>query len=195
MGQGEVHQVAEGKNGNGDQVGEREEQQGEEEHGEGHKVDRVLCEESSSSGIFQCNSSLEKVFGTGATKLAMELEEKTEKEGGLISDSGSGSDNELKFSTPAKDQRKKRERNNIKFGDISGISGLTAQHDISSEGEPSGGTNNEVKKPRLAESMETEEYEEGKEEESDLKENDEFSLGDRGPIDEKGGGGSPERDH
>ena len=78
----------------------------------------------------------------------MELEVGTEKEGGLkssISDSVSDSDNELTFSTPAKDQRKKRERNNIKFGDISGISGLKAQHDISSEGEHSGGTNKEVK--------------------------------------------------
>ena len=120
------------------------------------------------------------------------------EEGGVkssISDSVSDSDNELAFSTPAKEKRKKRERNNIKFGDISGISGIKAQHDISSEGEPSGGINNEVKKPRLAESMETGEYSEGKEEESELKENDEFSLGDRGPISDKGGGGSPERDH
>ena len=141
---------------------------------------------------------MEKVFGTGATKLAIELEERTEKERGLkssFSDSGSGSDIELTVSTPAKDQRKKRERNNIKFGDISGIFGLIAQHDISSEGEPSGGTNKEVKKPRLEESMETEEYVEGKEEESEFKENEEFQLGVRGPISDKGGGGSPERDH
>ena len=137
---------------------------------------------------------MEKVFGPGATKLAMELEEVTEKEGG-ISDSVSDSESELTFSTPAKEQRKKRERDSLKFGDISGISGLKAQHDISSEGEPSGGTNKEVKKPRLEGSMETEEYVEGKEEESEFKENEEFQLGVRGPISDKGGGGSPERDH
>ena len=90
--------------------------------------------------------------------------------------------------------RKKSERNNIKFGDISGISGLKAQHDISSEGEPSGGTNKEVKKPRLAEAMETE-YAEGEEEVSEKNKNDEFQLGDHGPNSDKGGGGSPERDH
>ena len=209
VGQEDVHQAEEereqkqnnrllGRLGNDVQVGEKEEQQGHQEHGEGDQVDRALCDESSSSGIFQCNSSLEKVFGTGATKLAIELEERTEKERGLkssFSDSGSGSDIELTVSTPAKDQRKKRERNNIKFGDISGIFGLIAQHDISSEGEPSGGTNKEVKKPRLEESMETEEYVEGKEEESEFKENEEFQLGVRGPISDKGGGGSPERDH
>merc|ERR1711867_82397 len=86
----------------------------------------------------------------------MELYEGTGEEGGSkssISDSVSDSESELTFSTPAKEQRKKRERNNTKFGDISGISGLKAQHDISSEGEPSGGTNKEVKKPRLAESI------------------------------------------
>ena len=43
--------------------------------------------------------------------------------------------------------------------------------------------------------METEEYVEGKEEESEFKENEEFQLGVRGPISDKGGGGSPERDH
>ena len=47
----------------------------------------------------------------------------------------------------------------------------------------------------LEESMETEEYVEGKEEESEFKENEEFQLGVRGPISDKGGGGSPERDH
>ena len=127
-----------------------------------------MCNNSSSSGIFQGDSSFEKVFGPGATKLAMELEEETEKEGGAkssISDSVSDSENELTFSTPAKEQRKKRERNSIKFGDLSGISGLKAQHDISSEGEQSGETNKEVKKPRLAGSMKTEEYAE----ESELK--------------------------
>ena len=208
-GQGEVNQAGEGKekklqnnlllgrHGNGDQVGEREEQQ-QQEHGKEHQLDQVLCDESSSSGKSQCDSSLEKVFGSGATKLAKKLDEGIGEEGGpksSISDSVSDSDNELAFSTPAKEQRKKRERNNIKFGDISGISGLIAQHDISSDGEPQGGTDKEVKKPRLAESMDTEEFAEGKEEESELKENDEFSLGDRGPISDKGGGGSPERDH
>ena len=128
----------------------------------------------------------------------MELEEGTEKEGGCkssFSGSVSDSENELTFSTPAKEQRKKRERNSIKFGDLSGISGLKAQHDISSEGEQSGETNKEVKKPRLAGSMKTEEYTEGIDEESELKENEEFELGDRGPNSDKGGGGSPEQDH
>ena len=150
--------------------------------------------------IFQCDSSLEKVFGPGATELAMRLERGTGKEGSLksgISDSISDSDNELTdgteltFSTPAKEQRKKRER---KFGDMSGISGLKAQHDISSEGEPSGGTNKEVKKPRLAESMGTKE-DEKKNEVFETNEEDEFPLGDRGPNSDKGDGGSPERDH
>ena len=58
-----------------------------------------------------------------------------------------------------------------------------------------GGINKEVKKPRLEGSMETEEYVEGKEEESEFKENEEFQLGVHGPISDKGGGGSPERDH
>ena len=175
VGQGEAHQAGAGmeqnnqllgRNGNGDQVGEREENQGEQEQGEGHEVDRELCDNSSNSAIFQSDSSLEKVFGPGATELAMRLERGTGREGS-ISDSVSDSDNELTdgteltFSTPAKEQRKKRER---KFGDISGISGFEAQHDISSEGDPSGGTNKEVKKPRLAESMGTEEYEEDKDE-------------------------------
>ena len=43
--------------------------------------------------------------------------------------------------------------------------------------------------------METEEYAEDKEEELELKENEEFQLGDRGPNSDKGGGGSPELDH
>ena len=135
----------------------------------------------------------------------MRLERGTGNEGS-ISDSASDSDSELMdgteltFSTPAKEQRKKRER---KFGDMSGISGLKAQHDISSEGEPSGGTNKEVKKPRLAESMgteffiypRTEEYEEDKDEVSETNDEEEVPLGDRGPNSDKGGGGSPERDH
>ena len=42
--------------------------------------------------------------------------------------------------------------------------------------------------------METGEDAEGKEEESELKENDEFSLGDSGPYSDKGGVRSPERE-
>ena len=120
------------------------------------------------------------------------------KEGGTkssFSDSVSDSDNELTFSTPAQEQRKKRERN-TKFGDISGISGLKAQHDISSEGETSGGTDKEVKKPRLSGSMESEtipmEVIEGKGEVSETNENQRVLLEDSCPISDKGGGGSPE---
>ena len=139
-------------------------------------MDQVLCDNSASSGIFQCDSSLEKVFGSGATKLAMRLERGTGNEGSpksSISDSVSDLDSESTVSTPAKEQRKKRER---KFGDISGIPELKAQHDLSSEGEPSGGTNKEVKKPRLTENLGTEEYEEGNEEESELKKMRSFNL-------------------
>ena len=62
---------------------------------------------------------------------------------------------------------------------ISGISGLKAQHDISSEGEPSGGTNKEVKKPRLAEDVGTKEYEEDKDEVSETNNEEEVPLGER----------------
>ena len=41
----------------------------------------------------------------------------------------------------------------------------------------------------------TEEYEEDKDEVSETNDEEEVPLGDRGPNSDKGGGGSPERDH
>ena len=52
-------------------------------------------------------------------------------------------------STPAKDQRKKRARRNIKFGNLSGISEVRDSLEASSEGEQSKAIKNASKKPRL----------------------------------------------
>ena len=52
-------------------------------------------------------------------------------------------------STPAKDQRKKRARRNMKFGNLSGISEVRDSLEVSSEGEQSKAIKNASKKPRL----------------------------------------------
>ena len=67
------------------------------------------------------DSSLEDVFGPGATQLAKELENISDKkEEIMISDTEHDSDSgveRLNGRTSSKDQRKKRGRKNIKFGD------------------------------------------------------------------------------
>ena len=100
---------------------------------------------------------MEVVFGPGATLLAKELENNSDKKEEIItSDTEQNSDNEIEHmdaSTLAKDQRKKRVRKNIKCGDLSSIEGVLDNQSASSEEEHS----EEVKKPRLRESSETHE--------------------------------------
>ena len=107
------------------------------------------------------DSSLERVFGPGTTLLAKELESHTEKKEELVSsETELISDNEVEYlnvSTPAKDKRKKRVRNNTKFEDLSTIKGIKDNHDAYSEGENSEEPIKEVKKPRLRESSKTHE--------------------------------------
>ena len=88
------------------------------------------------------DSTLEKVFGPGATRLAIEFQREKDE---LISSSSDSSDldENISESTPAKDQRKKRGRRNRKFGDLSGISEVIK---------------NDPKKPRLG--VEEESFEE-----------------------------------
>ena len=76
---------------------------------------------------------MEKVFGPGATRLAIEFQGDKDE---VISSSSdiSDVDDNISESTPAKEQRKKRARRNLKFGDLSGISEVIK---------------NESKKPRL----------------------------------------------
>ena len=108
------------------------------------------------------DSSLETVFGPGATQLAKELGNNSDKKEEVISsDTEHNSDSEVEHlngSTPAMDQRKKRVRKNIKFGDLGSIESKMDNHGASSEGEHSEETSKEVKKPRLGESSGT--YEE-----------------------------------
>ena len=103
------------------------------------------------------------MFGPGATLLAKEFESNLDKKEELISsDTEVNSDNEvehMKVGTQAKDQRKKRVRTNIKYGDRSNIEGMSDNHGVSSEGEHSEETIKEVKKPRLGEGSETHEGE------------------------------------
>ena len=91
------------------------------------------------------DSSLEEVFGQGATKLVKKLENNSDKKEELkVSDTEHDSDSEvehLKGSTPSKDQRKKRVREKIK--------GIKDNRGVSSEGENSGEATKELKKPRL----------------------------------------------
>ena len=107
------------------------------------------------------DSSLENVFGPGATLLAKKLESNSDKNEELIrSDTEQNSDSEvehLNASTSAKDLRKKRVRKNIKLGDLSNIEGKMDNQGASSEGEHSEEAIKEVKKPRLVESSETKE--------------------------------------
>ena len=101
------------------------------------------------------DSSLETVFGPGATQLAKELENNLDKKEELItSDTGDNSDSEVEHlngSNPPEDQRKKRGRMNIKIGEPSSMEGAMDTHGASSEGEHSEEASKEVKKPRLGE--------------------------------------------
>ena len=110
-------------------------------------------EEQSEFPPLSLDSSLEMVFGPGATMLANELESNSDKRKELqISDTQVNSDNEVELvnvSTPSKDQRKKRVRKNINLGDINSIKGIKDNSAVSSEEENSGEATNEVKKPRL----------------------------------------------
>ena len=107
------------------------------------------------------DSSLETVFGPGATQLAKELENDSGKKEELVtSDTEHNSDSEVEHlngSTPEKDQQKKRGRKNINLGDLNSIKGTMDNHGASSEEELSGEAIKELKKPRLGESSKTHE--------------------------------------
>ena len=96
------------------------------------------------------DTSLERVFGQGATMLAIEFEGGSGERGeskDSISDASSDSEVDVTaISTPSK----KRIRGGMNFGNLSGISGLKATHELSSDDESSLDPDNEVKKPRLA---------------------------------------------
>ena len=93
--------------------------------------------------------------------MAKELDGNSDKNEELItSDTEQNSDNDVehpKVSTPARDQRNKRVRNNIKFGELSSIKCIKDNHDASSEGEHSEEIIKEVKKPKLGERSESHE--------------------------------------
>ena len=101
------------------------------------------------------------MFGPGATLLAKELGSNSDQREELkISDTEPSSDSEVEngnVSTPAKDQRKKRVRNNMKLGDLSSTQGSKDNLGESSEEEHSEETTKEVKKPRLGGSSESQE--------------------------------------
>ena len=112
------------------------------------------------SEILSLDSSLERVFGPGATRLAKDLGINSDKkEEDTRSDTEISSDYELEqvnVSTPVRDQRKKRVRNNLNLEDLRNIQGIK-DHGVSSEGEHSEEAVKEVKKPRLGKSSETRE--------------------------------------
>ena len=117
--------------------------------GQGQDVVGVDIAESEHAGNeeeipISLDSSLENVFGPGATLLAKELENNSDKRGEQKkSDTELNTDSEVEHrdaSTPSKDQRKKRGRKNIIVRD---------------EGEHSEETVKELKKPRLGKSSET----------------------------------------
>ena len=119
--------------------------QDEGEHGELQQQSLELDEVLSDGGVQKTennDSTLEKVFGPGATRLAIEFQGDKDE---VISSSSdiSDVDDNISESTPAKEQRKKRARRNLKFGDLSGISEVIK---------------NESKKPRLG--VEEESFEE-----------------------------------
>ena len=99
---------------------------------------------------FQLDTSLERVFGRGATMLAIEFEGGSKSSSS--SDSSSDSEEGMSVSTPDReDVGKKRMRvgRDERFGDLSGISGV-GDHQLScSEGEISEDGLSDVKKPRL----------------------------------------------
>ena len=108
---------------------------------------------------FNLDCTLERVFGLGATKLAIEFEERSDgaRADHNLSDSSS-SDTDMSIpasSTPGREKsRNKRSRGGVKdnFGDLSNI---TRQAEQDSSGEESDGvTDWDSKKPRL-EGLET----------------------------------------
>ena len=116
------------------------------------------------------------------------------------SDIEQNSDSEVELvnaSTPSKDQRKKRVRNSIKFGDLGSIQGIKDNSGAPSEEENFEEATNEVKKPRLGgESSESREEDntEGLEEKDKISEallnlHEEVPLGDPGPDTTKEDGG------
>ena len=116
--------------------------EGEHEHGETQHQRLELGEVLYDGGVQKTeniDSSLEKVFGPGATRLALEFQGDKDE---VLSSSSDASDLEdnISESTPAKDQRKKRARRSVKFGDLSGISEVITL---------------EYKKPRLGVDEET----------------------------------------
>ena len=141
------------------------------------------------------------MFGPGATQLAKELENISDKKEELmISDTENDSDSaveHLNGSSPAKDQRKKRVRKNIKLGDLSSIQGMKDNSGDSSEGGNSEEASKGIKKPRLggesSESREEDNTEELKEEdkifEALLNLHEEVPLEDPGPDTTKEEGG------
>ena len=117
-------------------------------------------EEEESEFPLSVDNSLELVFGPGATQLANELGSFSDKrEEPKMGDTEQRSESEVELvndDTPAKDHRKKRARNNIKFGDIDSIKGIQDNSGVSSEGENTEVASKEVKKPRLGEECEEE---------------------------------------
>ena len=93
------------------------------------------------------------MFGQGATLLAIEFEGGYN---GMVeveessSESSSESGEDMSISTPSREEiGKKRVRGGISFGNLSGISGLKASHEVSSERESSDDLENDVKKLKL----------------------------------------------
>ena len=112
------------------------------EHGELQQQSLELNEVLSDGGVKKTeniDSSLEKVFGPGATRLAIKFQGDKDEVISSSSDTSDVDDN-INESTPAKEQRKKRARRNLKFGDLSGISEVIK---------------NECKKPRLGDEEES----------------------------------------
>ena len=125
--------------------------QNEGEHGYIQKQQLELVEvlsDGESQKAETINSSLEKVFGPGATMLAIEFQEEKD-ELSVSSSETSDVEENIGISTPTKDQRMKRVRSNIKFGNLSGISEVRDSLQVSSDGEQFEVTKNDFKKPRL----------------------------------------------
>ena len=94
--------------------------QDEGEHGELQQQSLELDEVLSDGGVQKTennDSTLEKVFGPGATRLAIKFQGDKDE---VISSSSDVSDvdDNISESTPAKEKRKKRARRNLKFGDL-----------------------------------------------------------------------------
>ena len=103
---------------------------------------------------FTLDTSLERVFGTGATLLAIEFEgmgELRRETQASSEDSSTDSDEEMQVSTPTRDELgKKRDRTgaSVSFGNLSEISEVKA-HELSSSGEEFEEFGSDIKKPRI----------------------------------------------